>query len=52
MKPKTFAKRLRVRPGIGEGRSNGRRYWKGVALSEDTRAHFKAVGEPLFAQGT
>jgi putative DNA primase/helicase len=43
MRPKGLAKRLRVRPGISEGKSNGHRYWKGITLSADTVAHFRAV---------
>jgi putative DNA primase/helicase len=43
MRPKALAKRLRVRPGISEGKSNGHRYWNGIALSAETVAHFRAV---------
>ena len=43
MRPKGLAKRLRVRPGISEVKSNGHRYWKGITLSADTVAHFRAV---------
>jgi putative DNA primase/helicase len=32
MTTKAFAKRLRVRPGISELKSNGRRYWNGISL--------------------
>jgi putative DNA primase/helicase len=32
MKDKAFAKRMRVRPGISESKSNGKRYWDGIAL--------------------
>jgi putative DNA primase/helicase len=31
MTPKAFAKRMRVRPGISELKSNGRRYWNGIS---------------------
>ncbi len=33
MTTKAFAKRLRVRPGITELKSNGRRYWNGISLA-------------------
>jgi putative DNA primase/helicase len=32
MRHKDFAKRIRVRPGISESKSNGKRYWDGIAL--------------------
>jgi putative DNA primase/helicase len=32
MTPKAFAKRLRVRAGISELKSNGRRYWNGISV--------------------
>lgn len=32
MKHKAFAKRIRVRPGISESKSTGKRYWDGIAL--------------------
>jgi putative DNA primase/helicase len=33
MTTKAFAKRLRVRPGLSELKSNGRRYWNGISLA-------------------
>jgi len=33
MKPKAFAKRIRVRPGISEGKSNSKRYWNGISVA-------------------
>ena len=33
MKEKAFAKRIRVRPGISESKSNGKRYWDGISLA-------------------
>jgi putative DNA primase/helicase len=32
MKHKAFAKRIRVRPGISEGKSGKNRYWNGISL--------------------
>ena len=33
LRPKGFAKRIRVRPGIADGgKSNGQRFWKGVSV--------------------
>jgi putative DNA primase/helicase len=43
MRPKALAKRLRVRPGISEVKSNGHRYWNGITLSADTIAHFRVA---------
>lgn len=48
MTPKAFAKRLRVRPGISELKSNGHRYWNGISLpAVPHRTSFRSGVSPL-----